>query len=87
MPPIFSTSDCALNTLKDRLVIAKAYQVKEIIELKGRVEGSLNDIKDQSNSSINTISDHLSEIIAVTHEIEGEPDNRQKLRLSQRSIE
>ena len=70
----------ALNTLKDRLVIAKAYQeIKEIIELKGRVEGSLNDIKDQSNSSINTISDHLSEIIAVADEIEGESDNKTKI--------
>lgn len=59
----------ALNTLKDRLVIAKAYQeIREILELKNRVENGLQDIKDHSTLSINRITDHLEEIINLSRQ-------------------
>ncbi|MGK5093581.1 hypothetical protein WDW89_16425 [Deltaproteobacteria bacterium TL4] len=60
----------ALTTLKDRLVIVKAFQaIHEILDLKKRLEGSLHDIRDQSNTSISQISEYLDQIICIGDEI------------------
>ncbi|MBF0236149.1 MAG: hypothetical protein HQM12_00470 [SAR324 cluster bacterium] len=60
----------ALNNLKDRLVIVKTFQaIREIMDLKGKLENSLHDIRHHSNNSIVVISDLLQEVIDISGDI------------------
>lgn len=68
----------ALNLLKDHLVIAKAFhEIREMLNLKERLEGSLKDIKDQSNSSLSNISANLEKISALA---EKPNENKQEIQ-------
>lgn len=60
----------AFDYLKDRLVLVKAFrEIQELLELKSKVEGSLQDIQNHSNFSIGKISEALDKIYELSHEI------------------
>ncbi len=70
----------SLNNLSDRLVIAKAFnEIREILDLKERLEGSLHDIRDQSNNSISAISEYIEEIIETSQELQNNKKRAQRI--------